>query len=175
MPPKFVLQMDGVSKYYDDIKVLDDISLSFFYGAKIGIVGENGAGKSTLLRIMAGEDTKVEGEVRLTKEMRVVHVPQEPQLDPEKNVRENLEDAVRPIKEMLSRYDEISMKMGEDLSDEEMNTVMEEMATLQEEIEAVDGWEIDRHLDMAADALVLPPDEADVTTLSGGERRRVAL
>lgn len=175
MPPEFVMQLQDVSKFYDDTPVLQDISLSFYYGAKIGIVGENGAGKSTLLRIMAGLDKDIDGTVNHSKNMKVVFVSQEPQLNAEKDVRGNLEEAIMPVKDLVSRYEEISIKMGEDISPDEMDSLMDEMTRLQEKIDAVNGWEIDRHLDMAADALVLPPDDADVTKLSGGERRRVAL
>ncbi len=174
MPP-IVFSMQDVSKTYGGKPVLEGISLSFYLGAKIGIVGENGAGKSTLLRIMAGEDRDITGDATLTKGMRVVHVPQEPRLDTTKNVRENLEDSVKPIKDLLQRYEDVSAKLGEDLSPEEMDKAMDEMTRLQEEIDAKDAWEIDRALDIASDALVLPPDDADVRTLSGGERRRVAL
>ncbi|MHC4872513.1 MAG: energy-dependent translational throttle protein EttA [Planctomycetota bacterium] len=175
MPPEFVMQLEDVGKYYDDEPVIQNISLSFYYGAKIGIVGENGAGKSTLLKIMAGIDKDIEGTANHAKNMKVVYVPQEPQLNPEKDVRGNLEEAIKPIKDLTERYEEISAKMAEDISPDEMETLMEEMTKLQEKIDAVNGWEVDRHLDMAADALVLPPDDADVSRLSGGERRRVAL
>ena len=175
MPPQFVLKITDVSKFYDDKPVLQDISLSFYYGAKIGIVGENGSGKSTLLRIMAGLDTDIMGNSQLTKNMRVCHVPQEPHLNPEKTVRGNLEEAVKPVHDLISRYDEVCNKMGEKLSEEEMMKLGDEMDRLQTEIDKVDGWEIDRMLDIASDALVLPPDDANVTTLSGGECRRVAL
>ncbi|MCD8140679.1 MAG: energy-dependent translational throttle protein EttA [Planctomycetaceae bacterium] len=174
MPP-FVFTMQNVSKTYGGKPVLEDISLSFYLGAKIGIVGENGAGKSTLLRIMAGEDKDFTGEAQLIKGMKVVHVPQEPRLDPTKNVRENLEESVKHLKDLVIRYEEVSAKLGEDLTPDEMDKAMDEMGRLQEEIDAKDAWEVDRQLDIASDALVLPPDDADVATLSGGERRRVAL
>ncbi len=174
MPP-FVYTMQNVSKTYGGKPVLEDISLSFYLGAKIGIVGENGAGKSTLLRIMAGEDKDFTGDAQLIKGMKVVHVPQEPRLDTTKNVRQNLEDSVSHLKDLVTRYEEVSAKMAEDLSPDDMDKAMEEMSRLQEEIDAKDAWEIDRALDIASDALVLPPDDADVSTLSGGERRRVAL
>lgn len=174
MPP-FVFTMQNVSKTYGGKPVLENISLSFYLGAKIGIVGENGAGKSTLLRIMAGEDKDFTGDANLIKGMKVVHVPQEPRLDPSKNVRQNLEDSVSHLKELVARYEEVSARMAEDLSPDEMDKAMDEMTRLQEEIDAKDAWEIDRALDIASDALVLPPDDADVSTLSGGERRRVAL
>ena len=174
MPP-FVFTMQNVSKTYGGKPVLEDISLSFYLGAKIGIVGENGSGKSTLLRIMAGVDKDITGDAGLAKGMKVVLVPQEPRLDPAKDVRRNLEDSVKPVKDLVARYEEVSASLGGDLPPEEMDRAMEEMGRLQEEIDAKDAWEIDRALDIASDALVLPPDDADVSTLSGGERRRVAL
>ena len=175
MPPHYVLTLSDVSKSYGDKTVLRDISLSFFYGAKIGIVGENGSGKSTLLRIMAGLDKDIHGEVQLTRGIRVGLVPQEPQLDPTKTVRENLQEAVAPIQKLIDRYNEVSARMGEPIGSGEMDKLMEEMGELQEKIDACDGWEIDRLMDIASDALVLPPDDMPVRTLSGGERRRVAL
>ena len=175
MPPQFVFNMMNVSKFYNDKPVLQDISLSFYYGAKIGIVGENGSGKSTLLRIMAGVDSDIMGTAQLAKNMRVCYVPQEPQLNPAKTVRGNLEEAMKPVQDLISRYDEVCNKMGEKLSAADMEKLGNEMDRLQTEIDKVNGWEIDRMLDIASDALVLPPDDADVTTLSGGERRRVAL
>ena len=174
MPP-FVFTMRNVSKSYGGKPVLEDISLSFYLGAKIGIVGENGAGKSTLLRIMAGLDADITGEAQLVKGMRATLVPQEPRLDPTRNVRRNLEDSVSNLKNLVARYDEVSARLGENLPPDEMEKAMAEMGRLQEEIDARDAWEIDRALDIASDALVLPPDDADVSTLSGGERRRVAL
>ncbi len=175
MAPEFVFSTHQLGRSYDGHKVFEGISLSFYYGAKIGIVGENGAGKSTLLRIMAGADKEFDGAAEIRKGMKVYFVPQEPRLDPSKNVRENLEDSVADVKGLLDRYNEITAKMGEEMADDDMDKLMDEMAKVQEQIDAVDGWEIDRHIDMAADALVLPPDDADVRTLSGGEVRRVAL
>ncbi|MDR3078367.1 MAG: energy-dependent translational throttle protein EttA [Planctomycetota bacterium] len=174
MPP-FVFTMQNVFKSYGEKPVLEDISLSFYLGAKIGIVGENGTGKSTLLRIMAGADQDITGEARLIKGMRAVLVPQEPRLDPAKNVRGNLEDSVSHLKALVARYEEVSARLGGNPPPPEMEKALEEMGRLQEEIDAKDAWEIDRALDIASDALVLPPDDADVSTLSGGERRRVAL
>ncbi len=176
MPPQFVFQMIGMSKYYGDKPVLQDFYLSFYLGAKIGIVGENGAGKSTLLRIMAGEDTEIQGTATITKGMRVLLVPQEPQLNPDKDVRGNLEEAMAPIQRLIDRYDEVMAHMGDEgLSEKETNKLNDEFDFLQNEIDRLDGWNIDHLLDVASDALVLPPDHADVKTLSGGERRRVAL
>lgn len=175
MPPQFVFQMQNMSKFYGDKPILQDFNLSFFYGAKIGIVGENGAGKSTLLRIMAGLDPEIQGSAVITKGMRALMVPQEPRLNPEKDVRGNLEEALQPIHQLIERYDEVMAKMGEDMSEKEMNRLNDEFDFLQGEIDRLDGWNIDHLLDVAADALILPPDHADVSTLSGGERRRVAL
>jgi len=175
MPPQFVFTMHRVGKSYADRPVIQDISLSFYYGAKIGVVGDNGSGKSTLLRIMAGVDKDFHGEAQLAKGMRVGFVPQEPQLDPTRTVRGNLELAVAPIKKLVARYEEITARLGENLSPDQMEKLLEEMNRTQEQIDAIQGWEIDRLLDIASDALVLPPDDADVRTLSGGERRRVAL
>ncbi|MFW6154420.1 MAG: energy-dependent translational throttle protein EttA [Planctomycetota bacterium] len=175
MPPHFVLSMMDVAKTYGDTPVFSNISLSFYYGAKIGVVGENGTGKSTLLRIMAGLDTDVEGTVDLSKSMRVRLVEQEPRLDESKTVRENLLEAVAPIQAMIDEYNTIGDRMAEPTEPDEMDKLLERMGALQEQIDAADGWELDRLIDIAADALVLPPDDADVRTLSGGERRRVAL
>ena len=175
MPPQFVFQMNNVSKFYGDKPILQNFNLSFYLGAKIGIVGENGAGKSTLLRIMAGLDQEILGTAQITKGMRVLMVPQEPRLNPEKNVRGNLEEAMLPIQQLIERYDAVMERMGEDLSEKEMEKVNDEFDFLQNEIDRLDGWNIDRLLDIASDALVLPPDDANVETLSGGERRRVAL
>jgi energy-dependent translational throttle protein EttA len=175
MPPHYVLTLTDVSKSYGDKPVLKDIGLSFFYGAKIGIVGENGSGKSTLLRIMAGLDPDIGGEVQLTRGVRVGLVPQEPQLDPAKTVRENLLEAAAPIQKLIDRYNAVSARMGEPVEAAEMDRLLEEMGELQEKIDAGGGWEIDRLMDIASDALVLPPDETPAGVLSGGERRRVAL
>ena len=175
MPPHYVLTLSDVSKSFGDKPVLKDIGLSFYYGAKIGIVGENGSGKSTLLRIMAGLDKDIHGEVQLTRGIRVGLVPQEPQLDPTKTVRENLMESVAPIQNLLDRYNEVSARMGEPIAADEMDNLMEEMGELQEKIDACGGWEIDRMMDIASDALVLPPDDTPASVLSGGERRRVSL
>ena len=167
--------MNRVSKRFGDKTILQDISLSFYYGAKIGVVGENGAGKSTLLKIMAQIDTDIDGEVKFVKGMTCKYVAQEPELDLDATVRENLMKAVAPIQSKIDRFNEISILMGDPDQADNFDKLMEEMGTLQEEIDAVDGWELDRHIDVAADALVLPPDDAIVRQLSGGERRRVAL
>ena len=175
MPPQFVFQTQNLTKIYNEKTVFENISLSFYYGAKIGIVGENGSGKTTLLRIMAGLDSEYMGTATLTKGMRIGYVPQEPRLNPEKTVRGNLEEALEPVHALIRRYDEVADKMGEKLPKEQMDKLMDEMGRLQDQIDAMDAWEVDRMLDVASDALVLPPDDADVSKLSGGERRRVAL
>jgi len=175
MPPQFIFEMRNVSKTYGDKVVLRDISLSFYYGAKIGVVGENGAGKSTLLRIMAGLDKDIDGTATLAKGMRVRYVAQEPELDLDKTVRENLRTAVQPIQDLLDRFNEVSARMADPRPNDDLDKLMEELAVLQEKIDATGGWEIDRLMDIASDALVLPPDDAVVGRLSGGERRRVAL
>ena len=172
---QFVYTMRGLSKYYDKKAVLKDIWLSFLPGAKIGVLGINGAGKSTLLRIMAGVDREFEGEAGPADGVTVGYVPQEPRLTPGKNVLENVEEAVAPTKALLKRFDEINEKLGTDLSPEEMEKVLEEQTAVQEKIDACNAWEIDRQLEIAMDALRLPPPEFKVETLSGGERRRVAL
>ena len=173
---QYIYTMNRVSKVVPPKRtILKDISLSFFPGAKIGVLGLNGSGKSTLLRIMAGLDTDIDGEARPQTGINIGYLPQEPQLDPEKDVRGNVEDGVREMKDILNRFDEVSMKFAEPMSDDEMNALLEEQAELQNKIDAGNGWEIDRTLEIAADALRLPPWEADVTKLSGGEQRRVAL
>jgi ATP-binding cassette ChvD family protein len=155
--------------------IIRDISLSFFPGAKIGVLGINGSGKSTLLRIMAGIDKEFDGEARPQPGIKIGYLPQEPELDENKNVRENVEEGVHETKSLLQRFDEISMRFGEELNDDEMNALLEEQGKLQDAIESCGGWELDRKLDIAADALRLPPWESNVTNLSGGEKRRVAL
>ena len=173
---QYVYTMNRVSKTVPGgRKILENISLSFFPGAKIGVLGLNGSGKSTLLRIMAGLDTAIDGEARPQKGIHVGFLPQEPQLDPTKDVRGNVEQGVAELKALLTEYDEISNKFAEPMSDDEMNTLLERQGDLQAKIDAVNGWDLDRTLDIAADALRLPPWDADVKNLSGGEKRRVAL
>ena len=175
MPPNFVFQMQNMTKLYGDRVVLRNFNLSFYLGAKIGIVGENGAGKSTLLRIMAGEDKEIQGTAQITKGCRALLVPQEPRLKPELDVRGNLQEAMSHITSMIDRYDEVMAEMGEDHTEKEQEKLNDEFDFLQGEIDRLDGWNIDHLLEVAAASLSLPPMDADVTKLSGGERRRVAL
>ena len=168
--------MKGLGKTYPpDAQVLKDIWLSFLPGAKIGVLGLNGAGKSTLLKIMAGVETSFTGEAFPGQGVSIGYLPQEPVLNPEKDVRGNVEEGVAEIKALLDRYDAVNAKLGEDLSPEEMDKVMDEQSRLQDRIDATNAWDLDSRLDLAMDALRCPPPDADVTTLSGGERRRVAL
>jgi ATP-binding cassette ChvD family protein len=174
--PQFIYTMKGLGKVYPpDAKVLEDIWLSFYFGAKIGVLGLNGAGKSSLLRIMAGEDTSFLGEASAADGISVGYLHQEPKLDPSKTVLGNVEEGVAPIKALLARYDEVNEKLGEELSPDEMDKVLEEQSKIQDKIDASNAWDLDSRLDLAMDALRLPPADADVGTLSGGERRRVAL
>src|SRR6476646_3999320 len=176
MPPQFIYTMKGLGKVHPpDHVVLKDIWLSFLPGAKIGVLGLNGAGKSTLLRIMAGEDRSFLGEAFQAEGTTVGFLQQEPKLDPSKNVLGNVEEGVAGVRALLKRYDEINAKFGEDLSAEEMDKVLEEQGKVQDRIEAANGWDLDSRVELAMDALRLPPADADVQTLSGGERRRVAL
>lgn len=173
---QYVYTMQQVGKIVPPKRtILEDISLSFFPGAKIGVLGLNGAGKSTLLKIMAGLDPDIEGEARAQKGIKVGYLSQEPQLNPDLDVRGNVEQGVADIKQLLSRFDEISNQFAEPMSDDEMNSLLEEQGELQTRIDAVNGWDLDRTLEIAADALRLPPWNSDVLALSGGERRRVAL
>ncbi len=174
--PQFIYTMKGLGKVHPpDAKVLEDIWLSFYFGAKIGVLGLNGAGKSSLLRIMAGEDTSFIGEAFAAEGISVGFLQQEPRLDPTKNVLGNVEEGVAEIKGLLTRYDAVNAKLGEDLSPDEMEKVLDEQGRLQDKIDASNAWDLDSRLELAMDALRLPPSDADVTTLSGGERRRVAL
>jgi len=173
---QYIYTMNSVAKMVPPKQfIIRDISLSFFPGAKIGVLGINGSGKSTLLRIMAGIDKEFDGEARPQPGIKIGYLPQEPELDENKNVRENVEEGVHETKSLLQRFDEISMRFGEELNDDEMNALLEEQGKLQDAIDSCGGWELDRKLDIAADALRLPPWGANVTNLSGGEKRRVAL
>ena len=168
MAPQYIYTMKGLTKVYPpDLVVLKDIWLSFLPGAKIGVLGYNGAGKSTLLRIMAGAETEFSGEAFLAQGCTVGYLPQEPQLNPAKTVLGNVEEGVQPIKDLLARFDELSANYSDETADE--------FAAVQDKIDAVDAWNLDSTLELAMDALRLPPPDADVTTLSGGEKRRVAL
>jgi energy-dependent translational throttle protein EttA len=174
--PQFIYTMKGLGKVYPpDRVVLKDIWLSFLPGAKIGVLGLNGAGKSSLLRIMAGEDQDFLGEAFPADGISVGFLPQEPGLNPDKTVLGNVEEGVAEIRALLTRFDEINATFAEELSPEDMDKVLEEQGRVQDRIEAAQGWDLDSRLELAMDALRLPPPDADVSTLSGGERRRVAL
>ncbi len=173
---QYIYTMKDLRKVYPNGKeVLKSIYLSFFPGAKIGVLGANGAGKSTLLKIMAGVEKEFIGEAWSAEGATVGYLPQEPGLDPNKTVLGNIEEAVAPMKNVLARFEEVSMKLGEPMTDAEMNRLLSEQAELQDKIDAGNGWDLDRTLEIAMDALRCPPGDAEVTTLSGGERRRVAL
>lgn len=168
--------MQGVSKTFPGGKeILKNITLSFLPDAKIGVLGPNGAGKSTLLKIMAGIDQEISGEAWAAKGARVGYLEQEPQLDPSKNVGENVTDGLGGVKDLIDRFNEVSAKFAEPMDDDEMNAVIAEQAELQEQIDAVDGWDLERTIEIAMDALRCPPADSPVDKLSGGERRRVAL
>src|SRR5476651_2714279 len=174
--PQFIYTMKGLGKVHPpDTRVLDDIWLSFYFGAKIGVLGLNGAGKSSLLKIMSGEDQSFIGEAFPGEGATIGFLHQQPKLDPAKTVLGNVEEGVASTKALLERYDEVNAKLGEDLSPEEMDKVMDEQSRIQDKIDACNAWDLDSQLEIAMDALRLPPPDADVTTLSGGERRRVAL
>ena len=176
MAHQYIYTMQNLRRVHPPNKeVLKGIYLSFYPGAKIGVLGGNGAGKSTLLRIMAGVDKDFFGDAKPADGIRIGYLPQEPALDPKKNVLENVEQAVEKTKGLLKRFDEVNLKLGEDLKPGEMEKLLEEQGKLQDAIEAANGWDLDRTLEIAMDALRLPPADADVTKLSGGERRRVAL
>jgi sulfate-transporting ATPase len=173
---QFIYTMKGLGKVHPpDHVVLKDIWLSFLPGAKIGVLGMNGAGKSSLLRVMAGEDTEFIGEAFPADGISIGFLPQEPRLNDSKDVRGNVEEGVADTRALLTRYDEINAKFAEELSPEEMDKILEEQAKVQDRIEAANAWDLDSRLELAMDALRLPPGDADVSTLSGGERRRVAL
>ena len=173
---QFVYTMHQVGKVVPPKReILKDISLSFFPGAKIGVLGLNGSGKSTLLRIMAGLDTEFNGEARPQPDLKVGYLPQEPELDETTDVRGNVQQGVKEIINLVEQFNAISDKFAEPMTDDEMTSLLEQQGNLQNEIDAVDGWQIERTLERAADALRLPPWEADVSLLSGGEKRRVAL
>src|SRR5512139_45922 len=171
-PNKVIYSMIRVSKYYDKRPVLKNISLSYFYGAKIGVLGLNGSGKSSLLRILAGVDKDFQGETVLAPGHTVGLLEQEPRLDDSKTVREIVEEGVKEIVETLQEYSRINERFAEPLSDEEMNRLIQRQGAVQERLEALDAWDLDSRLEMAMDALRCPPAETPVSVLSGGERRR---
>ncbi len=174
-PNKIIYSMVGVSRHYDKRAVLKDIYLSYFYGAKIGVLGLNGSGKSSLLRIIAGVDKSFTGETVLSPGYTVGYLEQEPRLDESKTVRETVEEAVAETVGLLKEFDEINAKFGEEMSDDEMSKLLERQGEVQEKLDAQDAWDLDSRLEMALDALRCPPGETSVKVLSGGEKRRVAL
>ncbi len=175
MSQQYIMAIEGLTRMYDEKVVLENIWLAFFPGAKIGVIGDNGSGKSTLLRIMAGEDKDFMGTVRPAKGIRIGYFPQEPRLDPTKTVEECVKEAVAESQAILDRYNEINMRLCEEISQEEMDALLEEQAAVQDKIDHANLWELDRTVEMACDALRLPPGDAKVEHLSGGEKRRVAL
>jgi ATP-binding cassette ChvD family protein len=175
MNRQYIFTIERLTKKHGQREVLKDIWLSFYPGAKIGVLGRNGSGKSTLLRIMAGDDTDFDGEARLTKGFTRGYLPQEPRLNADKDVWGNVEEAVASRRAVMDRYNEISVLLGEPLDDAQMQKLCDEMAQLQDQIEATNGWDLDREIEIAMDVMNLPPRDALVDTLSGGERRRVAL
>jgi ATP-binding cassette ChvD family protein len=174
-PNKVIYSMVGVSKYYDKKPVLKDIYLSYFYGAKIGVIGLNGSGKSSLLRILAGVDKEFNGEAVLSPGHTVGYLEQEPLLDDSRTVREVVEDAVHETIKLLKEFEEINAKFAEEMSEDEMNALLERQGDVQEKLDHQDAWDLDARLEMAMDALRCPPPETQVKILSGGERRRIAL
>lgn len=172
---KVIYSMIGVSKYYDKKPVLEDISLSYFYGAKIGVLGLNGAGKSSLLKILAGVDTEFNGKTILSKGFTIGYLEQEPSLDEEKTVQQIVEEAVQDVVDLIKEYDQINEKFAEPMSDDEMDKLIARQAEVQEKLDNLDAWDLDAKLEMAMDALRCPPGDTSVKVLSGGEKRRVAL
>ena len=175
MSQQYIFTMEGVTRLYEEKEVLSDIWLSFYPGAKIGVLGNNGSGKSTLLRVMAGEDRDFMGHVQPAKGITIGYFPQEPRLDARHTVDQCIQEAVASSRAILDRYNELNMKLGDELSPDEMEAVLGEQAKVQDKIDANNLWELDRELEIAMDAMRLPPGEAVVATLSGGEKRRVAL
>src|SRR5512135_671331 len=174
-PNKIIYSMIRVSKYYDKKQVLKDISISYFYGAKIGVIGLNGSGKSSLLRIFAGMDSEYSGKTMLSPGYTVGLLEQEPLLDSEKTVRQIVEEGVKEVADLLAEYNRINEKFAEPMSDDEMNKLIERQGRVQEKLDALDAWDLDSRLEMAMEALRCPPGDTPVNVLSGGERRRVAL
>jgi ATP-binding cassette ChvD family protein len=175
MGKQYIYQISELTKKHGQREVLKNIWLSFYPGAKIGVLGRNGSGKSTLLRIMAGTDREFEGEAAISTGFTAGYLPQEPMLNPDKDVFGNVEEAVEPTRKLLTRFDEINARLGEDMSPEEMDKLLAEQAKVQDLIEAHNAWDLDRQVEVAMDVMNLPPGDSDVATLSGGERRRVAL
>lgn len=174
-PNKIIYSMVRVSKYFDKQPVLENINLSYFYGAKIGVLGLNGSGKSTLLKILAGEDKTFNGETHLAPGHTIGYLPQEPELEPDRTVKDIVEEGAKELVDLMKEYNEISEKFAEPMSDDEMNKVIERQGELQEQLDAKNAWDIDAQLEQAMDALRCPPGDAKIEILSGGERRRVAL
>ncbi len=175
MGKQYIFEIQGLTKKYGQREVLKDIHLAFYPGAKIGVLGRNGSGKSTLLRIMAGLEKEFDGEARLSPGFTVGYLPQEPQLNPDKDVLGNVEEAVAATRALLDRFNDMSMKLGEPMEPAQMEKLLAQQAKLQDEIDLKNAWELDRQIEIAMDAMNLPPSDADVTKLSGGERRRIAL
>jgi ATP-binding cassette ChvD family protein len=175
MAGEYVFTLERLTKQHNHITVLNDITLAFFFGAKIGVIGGNGAGKSTLLRIMGGLDTEFMGNVQIAKGVKIGHLPQEPQLDAAKTVAGNVEDGVAAARAVLARYDEVCELLGQDLPDDKAEKLNNEMGDLQDRIDRLNLWELDHSVELAMEALRLPPPDAPVDRLSGGEKRRVAL
>jgi energy-dependent translational throttle protein EttA len=174
-PNKIIFSMVKVSKFYDKKPVLKDIYLSFFYGAKIGVLGLNGAGKSSLLRIIAGTDKEFNGEVVFSQGYTVGYLEQEPKLDENKTVKEIVEEGAQETVNLLKEFEEINAKFAEPMDDDAMNALIERQGQVQEKLDAADAWDLDSRLEMAMDALRCPPPDTKIATLSGGEKRRVAL
>ncbi len=175
MGKQYIYQISGLTKKFGQREVLKNINLAFYPGAKIGVLGRNGSGKSTLLRIMAGMDKEFEGEAKLTTGFTAGYLSQEPPLNPDKDVLGNVEEAVASTRKILARFDEINVQLGEPLEPDAMEKLLAEQAKVQDQIEALNAWELDRQVEIAMDAMQLPPGDADVSKLSGGERRRVAM
>lgn len=175
MGKQYIYEIANLTKKHGSREVLKNIWLAFYPGAKIGVLGRNGAGKSTLLRIMAGQDREFDGEAGIAAGFTAGYLSQEPQLNPEKDVWGNVEEAVEPTRKILRRYDEINARLGQDIAPAEMEKLLAEQAKVQDQIELAGAWELERQMEIAMDAMNLPPGDAEVKTLSGGERRRVAL